>query len=138
VTSPDLTAFLQRKKRETPPLQAKITGKIEPVAKLKFCNNPDRNPNYCFSLRPTASGMPYLAPEIIGRYLYGITLWGFPVPHGGQPPFKKQPLKPHLKDYRCIPPQHNGAFTAAMEDGLAVYARPYHEPYPLAGMDHKP
>jgi len=38
----------------------------------------------------------------------------------------------------CIPPQHNGAFVAAMEGVLAVYARPHNESNPVVCMDEKP
>jgi hypothetical protein len=47
-------------------------------------------------------------------------------------------LTPYLKDYRCIPPQHNGAFVAAMKDIPAVYAQPYDETRPVVCMDEKP
>jgi hypothetical protein len=43
-----------------------------------------------------------------------------------------------LKDYWCIPPEHNGAFVAAMEDILEVYARPYDPNRPVICMDEKP
>jgi hypothetical protein len=54
------------------------------------------------------------------------------------PRFKKTQLKPHLKKCWCIPPKENGAFAAAMEDVLAVYARPYDENIPVINMDEKP
>ena len=38
----------------------------------------------------------------------------------------------------CIPPEHNAAFVAAMEDVLEVYSRPYDEAYPVVCMDEKP
>jgi hypothetical protein len=53
-------------------------------------------------------------------------------------PFKKTQLKPHLKTYWSIPPKQNSAFVAAMEDVLAVYARPYDENKPVICMDEKP
>jgi hypothetical protein len=43
-----------------------------------------------------------------------------------------------LKDYWCIPPEHNGAFVAAMEDVLEVYARSYDPNRPVVCMDEKP
>ena len=47
-------------------------------------------------------------------------------------------MKPHLKKCWCIPPKHNGAFVAAMEDVLEVYQRPYSAEEPLLCMDEKP
>ena len=47
------------------------------------------------------------------------------------PSVEKTQLKPHLKDLLVHPPQQNGAFVAAMEDVLAVYARPYSESTPV-------
>jgi len=43
-----------------------------------------------------------------------------------------------LKTCWCIPPKQNGAFVAAMEDILAVYARPYDPKRPVVCMDEKP
>jgi hypothetical protein len=37
-----------------------------------------------------------------------------------------------------IPPQHNAAFVAAMEDILELYRRPYDERFPLLCMDEQP
>ncbi|MDR2740576.1 MAG: IS630 family transposase, partial [Treponema sp.] len=67
-----------------------------------------------------------------------MTVCRFPVPYDGESPFKKTHLKPHLKDCWCIPPQHNGAFVAAMEDVLTAYVRPYDERRPVVCMDEKP
>jgi hypothetical protein len=54
------------------------------------------------------------------------------------PAFKKTQLKPHLKACWCIPPEQNGAFVAAMEDVLAVYARARDPLRPVVCMDEKP
>jgi len=62
----------------------------------------------------------------------------FPVPYDSKPPFKKTQLKPRLKTCRCIPPEQDSAFVAAMEDVLAVYARPYNSKWLLVCMDGKP
>jgi hypothetical protein len=43
-----------------------------------------------------------------------------------------------LKTVWCIPPGQNSAFVAAMEDVLALYARPYDENRPVVCMDEKP
>ena len=43
-----------------------------------------------------------------------------------------------MKSYWCIPPKQNSAFVAAMEDVLAVYARPYDHKKPVVCMDEKP
>jgi transposase len=40
LTSRDLTAFLQRKKRETPPIPAKITGEVEARIIALACGQP--------------------------------------------------------------------------------------------------
>ena len=50
----------------------------------------------------------------------------------------KNEYKPQLKKCWCIPPDHNAAFVAAMEDILAVYSRPYDKDYPVVCMDEKP
>jgi len=43
-----------------------------------------------------------------------------------------------MKACWCIPPERNGAFVAAMEDVLEVYARPYNPEKPVVCMDEKP
>ncbi len=43
-----------------------------------------------------------------------------------------------MKKSWCIPPDHNAAFVAAMEDVLTVYSRPYNAEYPVICMDEKP
>jgi hypothetical protein len=43
-----------------------------------------------------------------------------------------------LKKCYCIPPEHNAAFVANMEDVLDVYHRPYDEQCPVVCMDEKP
>lgn len=48
---------------------------------------------------------------------------------------KKNELKPHLSKYWKIPPDQNASFVAAMEDVLAVYARPYNRKFPVVCMD---
>src|SRR5262249_8989221 len=49
--------------------------------------------------------------------------------------FKKNILKPHLKEQWVIPPKANSAFVAAMEDVLEVYHRPHDPDYPLVCVD---
>lgn len=43
-----------------------------------------------------------------------------------------------MKKCWCIPPEHNAAFVANMEDVLDVYHRPYDESCPVICMDEKP
>ena len=43
-----------------------------------------------------------------------------------------------MKTCWSIPPKQNGPFVAAMEDVLAVYARPYDKNRPVVCMDEKP
>lgn len=49
--------------------------------------------------------------------------------------FKKNELQPHRSQYWKIPPDHNAAFVAAMEDVLDVYHRPYDSDFPVICMD---
>jgi hypothetical protein len=67
-----------------------------------------------------------------------IVLQRYHVAYDHKQHFKKNELKPHLKTCWCIPPEQNGSFVAAMEDVLAVYARPYDENWPVVCMDEKP
>jgi hypothetical protein len=47
-------------------------------------------------------------------------------------------FRPHLKKCWTIPPKANAEFAAAMEDVLAVYARPHNPARPVVCMDEKP
>jgi hypothetical protein len=48
---------------------------------------------------------------------------------------KKNELKPWRTRRFCIPPEHNAAFVAAMEDVLEVYQRPYDPKRPQVCID---
>ncbi|MFF0657434.1 IS630 family transposase [Micromonospora tulbaghiae] len=61
-----------------------------------------------------------------------------PGPLHHRPDSKKTKLRPHLKKCWNIPPKQNAAFVAAMEDVLAVYARPADPDRPVVCMDEKP
>src|SRR6476469_9825589 len=61
-----------------------------------------------------------------------------PGPLHHRPGAKKTELRPHLKKCWTIPPQANAEFAAAMEDVLAVYARPCDPHRPVVCMDENP
>ena len=44
-------------------------------------------------------------------------------------------MKPHTKQYWCIPPHQSGEFVAAMEDVLELYQEPYDPARPVVCMD---
>jgi hypothetical protein len=48
---------------------------------------------------------------------------------------QKNELKPHLKDYWVIPPEHDADFVCAMEDVLEVYQRDYDPKRPVVCLD---
>ncbi|TAL43702.1 MAG: IS630 family transposase, partial [Salinibacterium sp.] len=48
---------------------------------------------------------------------------------------KKNELQPHLSKYWKIPPAHDAAFVAAMEDVLEVYRLPHDPRFPVVCMD---
>ena len=116
--------FLQRKKRETPPIAPKITGEVEAKIIALACGEV---PKGCarWTLQLLAD------KSVIEHYWLDNR-------HERTPPFKKTQLKPHLKGYWCIPPEKNSAFVAAMEDILEVYSRPYNPQIPVVCMDEKP
>lgn len=47
-------------------------------------------------------------------------------------------MKPHLRQQYVIPPEHNAAFVAHMEDVLEVYHLPYDSTRPVICMDEQP
>lgn len=47
-------------------------------------------------------------------------------------------MKPHLHEQWVIPPEQNGAFVAAMEDVLDLYAREYDPSRPVVCFDERP
>jgi DDE superfamily endonuclease len=48
---------------------------------------------------------------------------------------QKNELKPHLKDYWVIPPEHDAEFVCAMEDVLEVYHRDFDPTRPVVCLD---
>lgn len=50
----------------------------------------------------------------------------------------KNKLRPHMKDYWCIPPKGNDRFEAAMEDILDIYEFRTIRKLPVVCMDEKP
>jgi len=77
-------------------------------------------------------------PAACRREMRGTRIYRIHFAHDGQAHPKKNQLKPHLKKCWCIPPEHNAAFVAAMEDVLEVYSRSYNDRYPVVCMDEKP
>jgi len=49
--------------------------------------------------------------------------------------FKKNELKPWLRQQWVIPPQANAEFVCAMEDVLDIYTRPYDPARPVVCLD---
>lgn len=117
-------ATINRKKRETPPVPAKVTGEVEAHVVALACSEPPEGYSK-WTLRLLADKTVELG------YIDSIS-------HVTISTILKNELKPNLKKCWCIPPEHNAAFVAAMEDVLEVYSRPYDEAYPVVCMDEKP
>ncbi|MCL4517055.1 MAG: IS630 family transposase [Firmicutes bacterium] len=120
-----LEAAVGRKKRETPPVQPKITGEVEAKIIAISCSTPPAGRSK-WSLRLLADKavelqyIDSISHEAVGRLL------------------KKNELKPHLRKCWCIPPKQNAAFVAGMEDILDLYQQPFDESSPVICMDEKP
>lgn len=56
----------------------------------------------------------------------------------GAPGAEKNKLKPHLRQQYVIPPEHNAAFVADMENVLEIYHLPYSPQRPVICMDEQP
>ncbi|MDR2052722.1 MAG: hypothetical protein LBP80_04835 [Treponema sp.] len=106
---------LSRKKRESPPVPAKVTGEVEAKIIAASCSE---------------------APAGYSRWTLRLLAERSWVELGGS--VKKTPLKPHQKERRCVSPKENAAFVANMEDVLEVYQRPYDERRPVICMDEQP
>lgn len=121
----DALDTVTRKKRLTPPVEAKITGDVEVRLIALACTKPPEGYER-WSLRLLekhvllTEGIPALDHSSIGRVL------------------KKTKLQPHLKEYWAIPPTANGEFVARLQDVLEVYALPYDPEVPVVAMDEKP
>lgn len=60
------------------------------------------------------------------------------MPRNGAPSTQKNELKPHLRQQYVIPPEHNAAFVADMENILEIYHLPYDSKRPVICMDEQP
>jgi hypothetical protein len=119
-----LERVLNRKNRESPPVQAKATGDIEAKIIAASCSEPPAG----YSRRTLG------LPEERSKVMIGIELSDTAI----RGVLKKTPLKPHQKECRCIPAKENAALAACMEDVLEVYHRPYDEKRPVICMDEQP
>jgi transposase len=119
-----LDRALNRKKRERPPVPAKVTGAVEAKIIALSCSEPPVG-----HARWTLRLLEDRSEAVVGIKLSHAAIGGV---------LKKTPLKPHQKECWCIPPKGNAAFVAAMEDVLEVYHRPYDEKRPVLCMDEQP
>ncbi|MDR1231367.1 MAG: IS630 family transposase [Spirochaetaceae bacterium] len=119
-----LERVVNRKKRETPPVPAKVTGEAEAKIIALSCSEPP--PGYS---RWTLRLLEEKSKAVIGIELSDTAIGTV---------LKKTPLKPHQKECRRIPPKQNAAFVANMEDVLEAYQRPYDEKRPVIRMDEQP
>ena len=101
-----LDATLSRKKRVTPPVEAKVTGEVEAHIIALACAEPPKG--YAkWTLRLLADRSVKLG------YIDSIS-------HTQVGRILKNEHKPHLKKRWCIPPSQSSSFVAAMEDVLEV------------------
>ena len=116
---------IYRKKRNFPPVEAKITGEVEAHLIALACHAPPEG--YCkWSLRLLSERMVEMNYiDSISHTSVGKVL-------------RENCLKPHLVEEWCIPKEQSADFAACMEDVLEVYSRPYDERYPVVCMDEKP
>lgn len=116
---------LYRKKRNTPPVEAKITGEVEAHLIALACHTHPEG--YCkWTLRLLSERMVQMQYiDSISHTSVGNVM-------------KKNSLKPHLVEEWCIPKEQSADFAACMEDVLEVYSRPYDKAYPVLCMDEKP
>jgi hypothetical protein len=119
-----LKRVVNRKKRETPPVPAKVTGEIEAKITALSCGGPP--PGYSWR---TLGLLEERSKVVLGIELSDTAIGNV---------LKKTPLKPHLVECRCMAPKENAAFVANMEDVLEVYHRPYDERRPVICMDEQP
>lgn len=116
---------IYRKKRQTPPVESKVTGEVEAHLIAMACHNPPEG--YCrWTLRLLSERMvqmnyiDQISHTTVGKIL------------------RENSLKPHLVEEWCIPKEQSADFAACMEDVLEVYSRPYDERFPVVCMDEKP
>lgn len=116
---------IYRKKRQTPPVESKVTGEVEAYLIAMACHNPPEG--YCrWTLRLLSERMvqmnyiDQISHTTVGKIL------------------RENSLKPHLVEEWCIPKEQSADFAACMEDVLEVYSRPYDERFPVVCMDEKP
>ena len=108
-----------------PPVPSPVTGEVEARLIALACSAPPAG------LCPVVAAAAGKARRV-GRRHPG------PGPLDHRTGVKKTKLRPHLKKCWTIPAKQNAAFVAAMEDVLAVYARPHDPARPVVCMDEKP
>lgn len=119
-----LDATIQRKKRETPPVETKVTRDVKAHIIALACGDSPKGYDK-WTLRLLADRSVKL------RYIESIS-------HTRVGNILKNEYRTHLKKCWCIPANHNAAFVAAMEDVLEVCSRAYDAKHPVICMDEKP
>ena len=110
-------AAIERKKRVKPPREIQFGGEFEARLLALACSEaPEGRKRWTMRL---------LAEKVVELKIAES------ISHTTVSKILKKQLKPHLSKYWKIPPNHNAAFVAAMEDVLEVYARPYNRDYPV-------
>ena len=117
-----LDAVLSRKPRATPSVEKIFDGAAEARLIALACSQPPEG-HARWSLRLLETKVVELG--IVER-ASDTTI---------QRTLKKNTLQPHRRQYWVIPPKANGAFVAAMEDVLEVYARPHDPERPAVCLD---
>ncbi|MHB9294184.1 hypothetical protein Holit_03311 [Hollandina sp. SP2] len=102
----EVERVLNRKKRETPPVPAKVTGEVEAKSSALCCGEPPEGYS-----RWTLRLLEERSKVMVGIELSRTTIGGV---------LKRTSLKPHQKECWCIPPQENAVFVAHMKDVLEV------------------
>lgn len=117
--------MLQRKKRETPPIEPKITGEVEAKVIALACSEvPKGYDKWTLTLLADKTVKLGFINSISRSSVHNI--------------LKKNEIKPHLRQCWCIPKDYNSSFVASMEDVLDVYKRPFNKRYRVICMDEKP
>jgi hypothetical protein len=113
---------LERKQREKPPREIKITGEVEARITTLACSVPPSG-HARWTLQLLADHVVEIGViDSISHTSVGTVL-------------KKSPLKPWRQECWCIPPKEDASFVAAMEDVLEVYQRPPNPEIPLVCLD---
>lgn len=124
-TGEDIKSVIERKTREKPPIEPKLTGDVEArIIAMAVAPAPEGCARWTLRLLADRAVEIGIIDDVSHTSIHRL--------------LRTNKLKPHISSYWCIPKEASAEYVAAMEDILDTYQLPRDPDVPLVCMDEKP